>query len=81
MGICRNCFGRLSYMATNSYKLVFGVTKEKSGPYEIRYYRPYVSGRASVFISREMCFWEDTPTFDSFVQAVKYLKDNLEDLL
>lgn len=78
MGICRNYKGKLSYTAVNGNKSVFSVTQ---GENEIKYHRPYVSGRASVFIDSEMAFWQDTPKFESFIQAVAYMKKNIEHLL
>lgn len=81
MGICRNSFGRLSYIATNSNKSVFSVTKPKSGLVEIVKHEPWYRTNAVIMKDSEMAFWEDTPKFDSFIRAVKYLKDNLEYLL
>ena len=81
MGICRNALGRLSYTATNSRKHVFSVTKERHGPYEIIKHEPWYRTNASIMIDTQMAFWEDTPKFDSFIKAVQYLKENLEDLL
>lgn len=81
MGICRDCFGRLSYTAVNSRNGVFSVTKEKRGPYEIIKHEPYYRTNANIFLEKEMAFWEECPKFSSFVKAVKYMKDNLEDLL
>lgn len=78
MGICRNCFGRLSYTATNKGKHVFSVTKERHGPYEIIKHEPYYNTTAVIMIDSQMAFWEDTPKFDSFIHAVRYLKENLE---
>ena len=78
MGICRDAFGKLSYTAISNDKHVFSVTK---GENVIKYHRPYMSGRAVIMIDSEMAFWEDTPTFDSFIKAVTYLKKNIEYLL
>ena len=81
MGICRDVFGDLSYTATNSRKSVFSVTKHYGGPYRIRKHEPYYITDANIFLEKEMAFWEECPVFDSFIQAVRYLKENLEDLL
>lgn len=75
MGICRDCFGKLSYTATNSDKAVFSVTKGKN---EIIRHYPYM--RTDAKLSDPVFLWMDLPKFDSFVQAVKYLKENLEQL-
>lgn len=75
MGICRNCFGKLSYTATNSYKYVFSVTK---GENKIIRHQPWY--RTDAVLSDPVFMWNDLPTFDSFIQAVKYLKENLEQL-
>lgn len=75
MGICRDCFGKLSYTATNSDRAVFSVTKGRN---EIIRHYPYMS--ANAVLSDPVFLWMDLPKFDSFVQAVKYLKENLEQL-
>jgi hypothetical protein len=36
---------------------------------------------ASIWIEKEMAFWEECPQFDSFIKAVAYLKANIEYLL
>lgn len=81
MGIDRNIFGRLRYTAKNKHKYEFSVTKGKHGPYEIIRHHPWYDTGAVIMIDSQMAFWEDTPRFDSFIQAVRYLKENLEDLL
>ena len=78
MGICRDCFGKLSYTATNSYGATYSVT---CGDNTIRFHRPYISGIASIWIDSEMAFFENCPQFDSFIKAVRYMKKNLEYLL
>lgn len=75
MGICRNCFGKLSYTAVNSDKAVFSVTK---GDNRIIRHMPYY--RTDAVLSIPVLLWMDLPKFDSFVQAVRYLKENLEQL-
>lgn len=75
MGICRDCFGKLSYTATNTDKAVFSVTR---GENEIIRHYPYM--RTDARLSDPVFLWMDLPKFDSFVQAVKYLKENLEQL-
>ena len=78
MGICRDSFGKFSYTMVNSNKNVFSVHR---GDNKIKYHRPYVSGDASIFIDSEMAFFEECPQFDSFIQAVSYMKKNIENLL
>lgn len=78
MGICRDYFGNLSYTMTSSDKKVFSV---KRGDNRIMYQRPYMTGNASIMIDSEMAFFEECPQFDSFIQAVSYLKRNIENLL
>ena len=75
MGICRDCFGKLCYTATNSEKAVFEVRK---GDNKIIRHQPYL--RTDAVYSDPDFLWIDLPKFDSFVQAVSYLKANLERL-
>ncbi len=75
MGICRDCFGRLSYTAVNKDKAVFSVTK---GENRIIRHMPYMKTDARLSIP--VLLWADLPEFHSFVQAVRYLKENLEQL-
>lgn len=76
MGICRNCHGKLSYTATNSHKQVFSVTV---GDNHIVEYRPYLAVSDPWYVEQGMFF--DMPKFESFIHAVKFLKDHLEDIL
>ena len=76
MGICRNCFGKLSYTAVNSRKSSFSVTK---GDNRIVKHEPWYNTDA--VLSDPVFMWNDLPKFESFIQAVRYLKENLEDLL
>ncbi|SFU37398.1 hypothetical protein [Butyrivibrio sp. INlla21] len=75
MGICRDCFGKLSYTATNSDKAVFSVHK---GDNRIIRHMPWYNTDAR--LSDPVFLWNDLPQFGSFVQAVRYLKENLEQL-
>lgn len=75
MGICRNSFGRLSYTATNSDKAVFSVT---NGDNRIIRHQPYINTDAR--LSDPVLLWMELPKFDSFIKAVSYLKENLEQL-
>lgn len=75
MGICRDCFGKLSYTATNSDKAVFSVHK---GDNRIIRHMPWYNTDAR--LSDPVLLWMDLPPFESFVQAVRYLKENLEQL-
>lgn len=76
MGICRDMNGKLSYLAVNSDKAVFSVTR---GDNRIIRKMPYYNTDARLSIP--VLLWNDLPKFDSFVQAVKYLKENLEQLM
>ena len=78
MGICRDTFGSLSYTATNTNKHVFSITKHYGVPYTIRSHQPWYTTDA--VLSDPVFLWNDLPKFDSFVQAVRYLKENLEQL-
>lgn len=75
MGICRNCFEKLSYTAVSSDKKVFSVTK---GENKIIRNMPYY--RTDAVLSIPVLMWMDLPRFDSFIQAVRFLKENLEQL-
>lgn len=75
MGICRNSVGKLSYTAVNSDKAVFSVTR---GDNRIIRHMPWYNTDAR--LSVPVLLWEDLPEFKSFIQAVGYLKNNLEQL-
>jgi hypothetical protein len=77
MGICRNTFGKLSYTAVNSDKAVFSVTRCDN---RIIRHEPYYNTDARL-ATDIVTLWMDLPRFDSFAQAVKFLKENLEDLI
>lgn len=74
MGICRDCFGRLSYTAIREDKRVFSVCK---GDNRILEHRPYLT----TDVCLDNYIWERIDRFDSFVQAVKFLKENLNSFL
>lgn len=76
MGICRNSHGKLSYTATNSKKQVFSVT---AGDNRIIEHCPYYISPDPWYVEQGM--WFDMPKFHSFVQAVRFLKEHLEDIL
>lgn len=76
MGICRNTCGKLSYTAVNSDKAVFSVTK---GDNRIIRHMPWYNTDAR--LSVPVLMWNELPKFDSFLQAVKFLKENLEELM
>lgn len=78
MGICRDTYGRLSYTATNGSKSVFSVEKKYGPPYTIYSHQPYYTTDA-VYSDPDF-LWIDLPKFDSFIQAVRFLKENLEQL-
>lgn len=75
MGICRNTTGKLSYTAVNSDKAVFSVTR---GDNRIIRHMPWYNTDAR--LSVPVLLWNDLPEFKSFIQAVSYLKNNLEQL-
>ena len=76
MGICRNMHGKLSYTAVSSTKQVFTVT---AGDNRIIEQRPYIFCPDPEWVYEGM--WFDMPKFDSFIQAVRFLKEHLEDIL
>ena len=75
MGICRDSFGRLSYTAVNKRNQVFSV---ENGWNKIISHQPYYRTDATLYDPDFL--WIDLPEFSSFVQAVRYLKENLENL-
>ena len=79
MGICRDTFGRLSYTITipisPKYSKVFSVRK---GDNKIHRHEPYLTTDA--YIAYGGSFW-DLPKFDSFIQAVRFLKTNANELI
>ncbi len=77
MGLCRDMHGRLAYTTVNSYKAVFAIHK---GDNRILREYPYHTTDARLGTDLAM-LWMDLPRFDSFVQAVKFLKENLENLI
>lgn len=77
MGLCRDMHGRLAYTAVNSDKAVFAIHK---GDNRILREHPYYTTDARLGTDLAM-LWMDLPRFDSFVQAVKFLKENLEQLM
>lgn len=77
MGLCRDTHGRLSYTAVNSDKAVFIIHKDDN---RILRAHPYYITDARLATDMAM-LWFDLPRFESFVKAVKYLKENLEELI
>lgn len=78
MGICRDVFGKLSYTEVNKQKLVFSVTK---GDNRIIKHEPWYRTDAMWMLDSEMAFWDNPPKFESFIQAVRWLKEHKEELL
>lgn len=80
MAICRDTFGKLSYTATNKRKAVFSVTRDKGGKNKIIKHEPYYSTSEVFFNPYEMpgFLGFELGSFDSFVMAVKFLKDHKE---
>lgn len=78
MGICRDTWGKLSYTAVNKYKGVFSVTK---GDNRIIKHEPWYRTDAMWMLDSQMAFWDNPPKFESFIQAVRWLKEHKEELL
>ena len=78
MGICRDHRGRLSYTAVSKDKLVFSIT---NGDNRILKHEPWYTTEAMWMLDSQMAFWDTPPVFESFIQGVKFLKENLENLL
>lgn len=80
MGICRDCFGNLSYTAVNSRKFVFSVTREK-GNRKVRIIKHEPYYRTDARYDYGLPIGEEIEPFDSFIQAARFLKENLEQLV
>lgn len=78
--ITRDCFGNLTYVlnipVTEKYSRVYMVTRGQNTIDEIR---PYLRTNAVFYYGNN--FWEDVGKFDSFIKAVRYLKENKDRLL
>ena len=80
MGICRDSSGKLAYTAThknNSGVHVFSIHK---GENRIKAHKPYYVTDAKIIYPGAGFPWE-LPVFGSFVQAVSYLKKNIDSLV
>lgn len=74
MGVCRNCFGKPSYTATTKHG-VFSITK---GDKHILRHYPYMSTNAGIDVG--LILPDELPAFDSFIDAVKFMKDHIDEL-
>ena len=81
MGICRDTFGRLSYTMSipisPKYSRVFSVTR---GDNRIRKHEPYYITDTYLTYDGVEGWW-DLSEFDSFIQAVRFLKANADKLI
>lgn len=68
----RNCLGRLSFRLGK-----YEIENAGHAPYRIVEVLPYLRSNA-VF---DAPFCEETPEFDSWIQAVRFLKEHVEELL
>ena len=59
-------------------KRVFEVVKRHNGKYEITTHTPYMITDAYLMLGD---IWFDIDPFESFIQAVKFLKENINNLL
>lgn len=80
MGICRDSSGKLAYTATCKNKSGVHVFSVHKGENKILSHRPYYSTGAGILYPRAGFPWE-LPDFDSFVQAVRFLKLNIDSLV
>ena len=76
MGICRNTFGKLSYILVSKEKHVYSVTK---GENRIIRHDPYIRTPATLNTG-DGCR-QELDGFNSFIRAVRFLKKNADDLL
>ena len=76
MGICRNTFGKLSYIWVSKEKRVYSVTK---GENRIIRHDPYIRTSAALNIGDGVR--RELDEFNSFIRAVRFLKKNADDLL
>lgn len=74
MGLCRNTSGRMAYTMTVN-KRVFSIHK---GENRILRHYPYITTNAC--IDTGLPLPDEIPRFNSFIQAVRFMKEN-KDLL
>lgn len=72
-----DCFGRPEYVMQTA-RGEFVVERKKSGPYRI--YLDTYCRRSDPVLIVGCGWWFDVPVFDSFIKAVKFLKENINDL-
>lgn len=70
-------FGRPEYIIQTS-RGNFIVERKKSGPYRI--YLDTYCRRSDPVLIVGGGWWFDVPVFDSFIKAVKFLKENINNL-
>ena len=73
----RNIFGELEYSVKADNGDTFRVTRVKCGKYTVTRYNP---AACVVYRAARMPLWDIVPIFDSWIQAVKFLKENINDL-
>ena len=75
-----NIFNNLEYRIKTQNGEFF-VTREKSGKHTIKKKMPYyITDAALIYHDADYSksIWLDLPTFESFIHAVSYLKNNIE---
>jgi len=68
----RDCFGRLCYSVKRSDGAVFEVTAPTA-----KILRVYPYYKTDAYIKDPVLMWDNLPRFESFMQAVVYLKKNI----
>ncbi len=80
MGICRDTFGKLSYTLTVPVTPWFSkVYSVHRGENKIIKHEPYYQTGACLWYGND--FWQEIEPFDSFIQAVSFLKQHSQQLL
>ena len=73
----RDLMGNICYYAENSRKLKFKVFKNYEGKFYIINITGFSHSPAMVE-TNGIFLWNYAPVFDSFIYAVRYLKENVE---
>lgn len=73
----RDCLGNLYYSIQRTDGKTFEVVHGENKIVENR----GLNGRFDAVLYNPVFIWEDLPIFKSFIQAVQYLKENLQSLL
>lgn len=75
----RNIFGRIEYGITKKDgKYIFVECRPGCTEYKIKSSGAWTCSNAYEILGRG--WWFDSPVFDSFIKAVKYLKENIDNL-